>query len=202
MRVREKFSLEADNIEKQGWINLKYDGKDYPVRVLKVELSTGETETLITSLHQKQLPIKNAGALYFERWKIETAYDVIKSKLELENFSGKTKVSVLQDYYATIYLANLIAFAAEEADEIISEADSGRTDLKYDRKANRNRTVSKLRKRFLRLITIRNEQLRDKELNDLIEEIARYPVNIVPDRSPPRKPPRKKRFHQARRSVV
>jgi hypothetical protein len=201
MRVRSKFNLEADSIKTQGWITLMHDGNEYPVRVLKITLSTGEVETLFTSLRQKQLPIRDAGPLYFERWKVETAFDTIKSKLELENFSGKTEVSVRQDYFATMYLANLLAFAAEEADEIISVADHGKP-LKFKRKANRNRAVSKLREKFYQLISIRNERVRNRLLDELAADIARFPVDIVPDRSPPRKPPRKKRYFQARRSVV
>lgn len=89
MRVREKFNTEADEIKTQGWISLEYKKKKYPVRVLKVTLPNGEIETLLTSLNQKKLPIREAGNLYFERWKVETAYETLKSKLELENLSGK-----------------------------------------------------------------------------------------------------------------
>lgn len=201
MRVRRKWNLEADLEKTQGWITAAHDGKSYPVRVLKVKLSTGEAETLVTSLNQKQLPIRKAGALYFERWKVETAYDLIKSKLQLENFSGKTKISVLQDFYATMYLANIAAFAAEEADEQISDADQGKK-LKYHRQANRSRTIAKLRDIFLCLIMEPHADLRGAMLEKLIASIASYPVPVVPDRSPNRKPPRKKRFHMARKSVV
>jgi hypothetical protein len=85
------------------------------VRVLKVKLKSGETETLLTSLNQKQLPINKASGLYFKRWAVETSYDLIKFKLQLENFSGKTAVSVKQDFYATMYLANLATFIAAES---------------------------------------------------------------------------------------
>jgi hypothetical protein len=201
MRVRNNFNTQVDSIKTQGWINLMHGEKKHPVRVLKVILPTGETETLFTSLNQKQLPINQAGALYFERWKVETAYDLIKSKLELENFSGKTKVSVLQDFYATIYMANLIAFSADEADALITKQDEGK-NLKYKRKANRNRCIAKFREKFLRIILVPDSDERKKLLDRLISYIAKYPVSIVPDRSPTRKLPRKKRFHQARRSVV
>jgi hypothetical protein len=163
MRVRNKFNLQADAVETEGWIELEHDCKKYPVRVLKIVLSTGKTQTLLTSLNHKQLPISKAGELYFKRWGIETAYDTIKSKLELENFSGKTKVSVLQDFYATIYLANITAFAAEEADEIICESDRDK-HLKYRRKANRNRCISKFRAVFLRLLLEPNDLKRNKML--------------------------------------
>jgi len=201
MRVRKKWNLQADLEKTQGWISLTHDGKPYSVRVLKVTLSTGEVETLVTSLHQKQLPIRKAAAVYFERWKVETAYDLIKSKLQLENFSGKTKVSVLQDFYATMYLANIAAFATEEADERISIADRGKK-LKYHRQASRNRTIAKLRDIFLCLIIEPDPGLRDVMLEKLVASIAKYPIPVVPDRSPVRKIPRKKRFHLARKSVV
>ena len=201
MRVRKKWNLEADLEKTQGWIQIEHDGIAYLVRVLKVKLSTGEMETLVTSLHQKQLPIRKAASLYFERWKVETAYDLIKSKLQLENFSGKTKVSVLQDFYATIYLANIAAFAAEEADERISDADQDKL-LKYPRQANRNRTIAKLRDIFLCLIMEPDAYLRAAMLEDMVASIAKYPVPIVPDRSPKRKLPRHKRFYLAKKSVV
>jgi hypothetical protein len=201
MRVRSKFNLDADDMKTQGWIKLKHNDKEYPVRVLKVTLNTGETETLLTSLNQKQLPIRNAGNLYFERWKVETAYDLLKSKLELENFSGKTKISVLQDFYATMYLANIAAFAAEEADEQVAKMDKDK-ELKYPRKANRTRTIGKLRDVFLRLIMEQDEATRNTMLDELVSDISRYPIPIVSNRSPARKLPRKKRFFIGRRSVV
>ena len=201
MRVRDKFNLSADEMKTQGLINLKHNDKEYPVRVLKVKLDNGETETLLTSLNQKQLPIRNAGELYFQRWKVETAYDLLKSKLELENFSGKTQVSVLQDFYATMYLANITAFVAEEADEQVANADKCK-NLKHSRKANRTRTIAKLREVFLRVITGQDEVKRKAMLDELVSDISRYPIQVVPNRSPTRKLPRKKRFFISRRSVV
>jgi hypothetical protein len=201
MRIRSKFNVDADNIKTQDWINLNHNGKEYPVRILKVTLNNGETETLLTSLNQKQLPIRKAGSLYFERWKVEIAYDLIKSKLELENFSGKSKVSVYQDFYATMYLANIAAFAAEEADEEIANKDNGKP-LKYPRKANRTRIIAKFREIFLRIITEQDKEKRNAMLDTLISDISRYPIQVVPNRSPKRKLPRKKRFFIGRRSIV
>ena len=81
MRVREKWNLEADQIKTQGEVTISQKGRVFTVRVLKTRLSSGETETLLTNLNQMQLPIRNAGELYFKRWGIETAYDTLKSKL-------------------------------------------------------------------------------------------------------------------------
>ena len=107
----------------------------------------------------------------------------------------------MQDFYATMYLANIAAFAAEEADDRISDAGRGK-NLKHRRQANRNRTIAKLRNIFLCLIMEPNADLRGAMLETLVVSISRYPVPIVPGRSSMRKFPRKKRFHLAKKSVV
>lgn len=201
MRVRRKWNVEADAVKTQDWITVSHQGKTYRVRVLKVKLPTGEVETLLTSLNQKVLPIRKAGALYFKRWKVETCYDLLKSKLQLENFSGKTKVAVLQDFYATLFLANLTAFAVQEADQRIIAADQNK-HLKYSRQANHNRAISKLRDVFLCLLIEPDPVVRDQLLEDLISYVVLYPVPIVPNRSPQRKKPRKMRFYIAKKAVV
>jgi hypothetical protein len=201
MRVREKWNMDADSTTTQRWIKVEHKGISYPVRVLKIKLSTGETETLLTTLNQKQLPIREAGEVYFKRWGIEVEYDLLKSKLQLENFSGKTKVSVLQDFYATIYLGNVTAACAAVADAEIAEADKGK-NLKYERKANRNRTINKLRDYFYYVLTEPDLTRRETLLNAMLNSLSLYPVNVVPDRHPPRKNPRKKRFYMAKKAVV
>ena len=201
MRVRRKWNVEADEVKTQKWITIITEGKPYPVRVLKVVLPTGEIETLLTSLNQKELPIRDAGALYFQRWSVETEYDLLKSKLQLENFSGKTKTTVLQDFYATMYLANLTAFICGCADADIAATDAGK-NLKYARQSNHNRAIAKLREEFIALLLESNAALRRRLIDRMIAQIARYPVSIVPGRSPTRKLPRSKRFHLAKKAVV
>jgi hypothetical protein len=201
MRVRRKWNLEADAIKTQGKIAVTHGGFMHRLRVLKIRLNTGEMETLLTNLSQKQLPIREAGALYFKRWCVETGYDALKSKLQMENFSGKTKIAVEQDFYATVFLLNMAsAHASIASDEIaISDVDK---QLKYPRKANLNRSISKLRDCFWDMLSERDREKRQAISERLILEIARYPVSIVPNRSPIRKKPRKKRFYMARKAVI
>jgi hypothetical protein len=201
MRVREKWNREADSVETQRWIKIVHNGKEYPVRVLKIKLKTGETETLLTTLNQKQLPIRKAGKLYFKRWRVEIANDFVKSKLQLENFSGKTKHSVLQDFYATMFIANMALACAALADEEIAATDRDKK-LKYTRQANRNRAVSKLRDCFFEMVTEPDRDVRLRMFDKLLSQIAEHPLSVIPDRSPVRKLPRRKRFHMAKKAVV
>lgn len=201
MRVREKWNLQVDAIESEGWVRLSHEGEEFSVRVLKVLLPNGEMETLLTNLDEKQLPLSQAAALYFKRWTIETAFDTLKSKLQLENFSGKTEVSVCQDFYATVYIAGFAMICAADATKQIQVNDQGK-NLKYARKANMNRSIACLRNRFFRMILEENPDIRHALLDRLCRDIASYPEPIRPDRSPSRNNPRNKRFFIAKKSVL
>lgn len=201
MRVRKKWNLQADAIKSDGWISLSHGSEEFSVRVLKVPLSSGETETLLTNLDEKQLPLPQASELYFKRWTIETAFDTLKSKLQLENFSGKTEVSVRQDFYATVYIAGFAMICAADATKQIQDNDQGK-ELKYARKANMNRSIAFLRNRFFLIILEESPDLRRAMLDHLCRDIAAYPESIRPDRSPSRKNPRAKRFFIAKKSVL
>ena len=45
---------------------------------------------------------------YFKRWQIEIGYDILKNKLHIENFTGKTQITIEQDFYAQIYTFNVL----------------------------------------------------------------------------------------------
>jgi len=108
MRVSKSFNFEIDNTnEKDFDIYLENDRVRLEIRVIKLVLETGEIETLITNIDRRVFKQDAFMELYFLRWGIETRYDVIKNKLQIEDFSGKTVVSVLQDFYATMYLCNI-----------------------------------------------------------------------------------------------
>jgi hypothetical protein len=87
MRVRKKFSVDFDLVEKKEKVVFNHDDKEYTVRVFRVELDSGESELLVTNLRGKHLKRGEAKGLYFERWKIETRFNSLKNKLELENMS-------------------------------------------------------------------------------------------------------------------
>ena len=201
MRVREKWNLQADSIKSEGWIRLSHEGEDFSVRVLKVSLPFGKTETLLTNLDENQLHVSQTAQLYFRRWAIETAFDTLKSKLQLENFSGKTEISVRQDFYATIYIAGFAMICAADATKQIQDHDQGK-ELKYTRKVNMNRTIAYLLNPLFLIILEENPDLRRALFDRLSRDIAAFPEPIRPDRSPLRKIPRAKRFFIAKKSVL
>lgn len=201
MRVRNKWNHAIDDVKTQEWIDLSYDNQAFRIRALKVKLPTGETETLLTNLNQKLLPIRKASQLYWKRWGVETAFDLLKSKLQLENFSGKTKIAIEQDFYASIFLASMANVLMNVSDDIIAKNDEGKS-LKYKRKSNQNRTISKQRKSFFALFLCSDPKKRRQLLDDLMIDISTRPEPIRPNRSASRGIPRKLRFPIAKKAVL
>lgn len=116
MRMQKSFSKEIDNTDKE---DFSIDINTCKVRVIKVVLDSGETEVLITNLSKTALAHTEFKDLYRLRWNIETKYNTLKNMLEVETFSGKTVVSILQDFYATMYLSYLVSAIKSETDEIL-----------------------------------------------------------------------------------
>jgi IS4 transposase len=77
--------------EKASEINRLNLPKRLNVRFVRVLLSTGKYEVLVTNLLDEQLyPTEDFKELYHLRWRCETFYGILKTRLNLEHFSGKT----------------------------------------------------------------------------------------------------------------
>ena len=77
------------------------------LRMVKILLENGSLEVLATNLPQTEFHTEEIKELYHMRWGIETAYETLKSRLQLGNFTGTKPILLLQDIYSTIYLSNL-----------------------------------------------------------------------------------------------
>lgn len=76
------------------------------IRITKVKLETGQTEILISNIPQKEFTSNDLKKLYALRWKIETVYDFLKNVVNIENFTGRSKIIIEQDFYSKIVLYN------------------------------------------------------------------------------------------------
>jgi hypothetical protein len=76
------------------------------VRFISVILSTGEVEILATSIMDKTIEREEFRWLYGVRWGVETFFSVVKGRLCLENFTGKTAEAVKQDFWSTLFISN------------------------------------------------------------------------------------------------
>lgn len=113
MRVKvNKCNQVVDNANKKDQIiEIIYKNKVLKVRIINVILPTGETEKLVTNIMDTSFTNEDFKVLYFKRWGIEVKYSQLKSRYELENFSGVSPIAIMQDFYASIYLSNLMSMA-------------------------------------------------------------------------------------------
>ena len=196
-RLRTKFSTEIDALSLGSHIITMYD--DVKVRIVKFTLPSGEIETLLTNLFD--LDESEFKDLYFRRWRIEVKYDVVKNKLEMPCFSGFSENVIIQDFWISMYLANMAAIAKNEADEKIKEERLDK-DNKYEYQANVNTLIGSMRDRLADAVFTRNPNQRQKKLERIILEIQKSVVPIRPDdgNTPRLENPRKVKYHHNKRS--
>jgi len=202
MRVRSKFNIYIDDLpEGDHFAVLQKKGHDdINVRVLKFPLPSGEIETLISSIMDKSMDIQEFKGLYFKRWPIETKFNEIKNKLEVENFSGRTVDAIMQDFFITMYLSNMAAIACWDAQADVDEARKYK-DNKYEYHVNVNHAVGTLKDRFIMALLEPRKRIRNKKINQIMQLLKEHVVPYRPDRSKPRnKWPRKAKFFHNKKS--
>lgn len=152
------------------------------LRVLKVVLGTGEVETLITNLNHEELKYEEGKELYFKRWGIETKFDELKNKFQIENFSGEKPLLIEQDFYASTLLCNIASIFEQDAQDEINEQNS-KKELKYEYKINKNILIGKLKNRLIEILLEDNDEKKTGLYNQFIEEIRRNVVPVIKNRA-------------------
>lgn len=187
MRAQSNFSKDVMNAKNEDQvIEVKYNRKLYTIRVLRFVLESGEEEILLTSLLDKNITIEDFKKLYFMRWGIEIKYDDLKNKLQIENFTGTTKIAIEQDFYVSIYLSNMAELARVQNEEILKEKNNGKK-LKYEYKPNLNILIGTLKDKFVMMLLEKSPRKRNKTYKKIMEQISQSSVPIRPDRHNPRK---------------
>jgi len=101
--------------------------KSIKLRFIRVDLPEGKVEVLATSiLDVVKVPAEQFSDLYHLRWPVEEKFKQLKFRVNLENWSGKSALSVLQDVYSRIWATNLMVLMAHPLDSEIKERTSKR----------------------------------------------------------------------------
>jgi len=171
----------AKELKKQG--KSIEPGTVLKVRVIKVELSTGETEILLTNVSADELSYEASKPLYFKRWGIETRFDDLKHKFEIENFSGQKPQIIEQDFFATMLLSNMASVFEQEAEAQMKETERT-AQLKYtEYRINKNIMVGKLRNRLIEMMLEEDDAKKDILHARFLEELQRNIVPVVQNRT-------------------
>ena len=92
------------------------------LRLIRIDSGQDKPLVLITSLTDTgKYPCAVFSDLYHSRWPVEEDYKVIKSRIELENFSGKSALSVYQDFHAKVLMKNIVSIFAIPVNDMLAE---------------------------------------------------------------------------------
>ena len=185
-KIIEITKLHQDSKDQLRKLGLEFN--PFKIRLVKVILDNGEIEVLATSLlDKKKYPNKEFKWLYGKRWGIETEFDHLKNHLMIEDFTGLSSLSVLQDFFVSMFMANMQQIFINEAQEELKEQ---KNDTEYAYKINRNLSFGFMKDRFVKILLDKNA---DRNIRDLKELFKINPSPIRKGRSFPRV------FHQFRK---
>ena len=168
---------------------LGLDTPDLMLRLIRIQLENGETEILITSLLDiEKYPAEIFYDLYHHRWPVEEDYKVMKCRIEIENFTGKSVLSVYQDFHARVFSKNLTSIMAFPTRQAIEQNDP---DKLYSYQINFTQAISKMKDTIVLLFS--------RPLNvvkNLISDLHNLFLKTIEPVRPNRKFPRKHKIQK------
>jgi hypothetical protein len=114
--------------------NYGFDIEPILVRVSKIKLHSGEIEVLVSSLLDiKSITTKSIQELYDLRWGIEEGFKKLKPKIKLEQFGSRKPEGIYQEFYAHIFMMNLISIISNDSEEeIVNKTIHRKNEYKYN----------------------------------------------------------------------
>ena len=153
------------------------------VRLIRIDLDSGEVEVLITSLLATiQFPHSVFKDLYHYRWPVEEDYKVIKPRLEVENWSGESTRSIYQDFHAKLFTKNLTAIIAQPAQKVVKQQSQHK---KYTYQVNFSQALSKMKDTVVLL-------LQQIDISAILSRLWQAMIQTIEPIRPGRKYPRRK----------
>lgn len=168
-----------DNIFEHKFAKLKHPMK---IRVLKIQISNEDTEYLVTNILDSQISLEDFKWAYRKRWGIETKYNDVKNKLEIESFTGYSPIAILQDFYATMFLANLAGVLQYDLRDEIEAAHSN-PENRYVYTMNVAMTISELKRTVVEMISTTSTPKRERLFAQMTCRLSKAVVPVRPNRS-------------------
>jgi len=163
---------------------LGLDIKPLNLRLIRIDNGEDKPVVLITSLKDTGKYQHEAFSdLYHSRWPVEEDYKVIKSRIELENFSGKSALSVYQDFHAKVLMKNIVSIFTLPVNDMLAEdkVDS----QKYDYQVNLTHALA-ISKDLIPLLFQRSTKKIKFIIEALFDLLRRTVEPIRPGRQYPR----------------
>ncbi len=155
--------------------NQNLDISPIKVRVTKIILNSGETELLVSSLlDSSTITTSQIAALYQLRWFVEEGYKNMKPKMKLEQFGCRHYKGIYQEFYAHIFMINLISLLGNQAQKHITQNTKKR---KINYQYNWQNAFKFVRDKFINIIKLTDIQ---NVINEILTKIT-YSITAIKD---------------------
>ncbi len=152
------------------------------VRCVLADVGGDVPERLVTTIGADELTAEGLAEVYHMRWGVETCFQFMKDRLQMENFTGTSPRLIEQDVYATAYLANVAFDLANEA-EREAAGDIAARGYKHAMAVNRTVAIGVLKDELMRIVTAEDDAARDAMMADIVAELGRCLVPVRPARA-------------------
>ena len=188
MRVSKSF-IKAVNLVTSSDSIITYKEKrkgkfERKLRVIKIPLISGETEILVTNIYDKGFAVNDFKQLYHMRWEVETKYNEVKHKYAVEKFTGIKPLSVEQDFYGALLLANITGLLKMISDEELKK-ETRLKNLNRQYQTNKNVIIGMFHDYFIDMMM--HPKTINRKLDIIVNRIKRLRSIIRPNRTRERK---------------
>lgn len=161
--------------------------KGIVLRMIKVKISDKTDEILVTNLLKEEFNAKEIANLYRKRWGIETSYNTLKNKIKIEAFTGFLPVFVYQDFFAQMFVYNILQDALHLTNSKLKMKISQRQTTrnkkyKNNKKINENSAIGLLKEKLIKIMMIADDKLRLSEYMKMFKEMLKYISEIGQDK--------------------
>lgn len=162
------------------------NGNRMKVRLVNIELPTGEVETLITNLSKEEFSLEDMKEIYRQRWGIEISYHKLKESMLITNISSSKDTIIKQEIYSHMMVYNIVESIAIETENQINQ-----DDYKYKMQVNFNMAIGFTKRALIKILIEDDMDRREEMMEKLCNNILKNIVPIRPNRHYDRKPDKK-----------
>lgn len=168
--------------------------KHLNLRILTITLENGTTESLLTNILDKNFTIEDFQKLYNLRWGIETNYNTMKNRLNIENYTGKRKITIKQDIYSKFLKYNIFQYYRIYFNLLINRTRRQK-GIKQEYKVNQAHLIRKLKKYLPIMILNPTKEIIRKYSKKLIDSCTQSPNKNVKNPTTTRNKKKQRKFN-------
>lgn len=155
-------------------------GRTLKARYVLLDVGAEAPERLVTNIPAGALSPGELKEVYHLRWGVETCFQMLKDRLQVENMTGTKPALIEQDVYAAAYLLNVAFDLANEAEGGIDQER-----YKHSMTVNRSLAIGVLKDELIGLV-LADDSKRDEMMAGIAAELRRNVVPVRRNRKYPR----------------